>query len=441
MHRDTPCRSSTGRSVGRALVSCVVAVCVTIILLAGALVRPSFAGTTDREFAPVFYELREGSVLVDDCIDCDRATIEIPVRGSFVLTRLAVRIIGSFYALTELDVRGSDGTPVAIRGSGSYHRITDELARFSLEVDIDREGGALSGIGLQSGEVVPEAQWPEIDALASESLDIIRDPLHVYRLRIVAAPRADAVLYELLEGDPRDFSGSFFFDECTICGRPTIPVPVGGRFLLVPAQVGGPNPIDTYRVAALDVATVILEPPFSPPVYHIQGVGTYAAGGEVARLQEMELAVRVGNDADEAIEAFLRSGRVAFPEGVRFPTIDITASGPNPESEILVFTLHLVARPTEEPSARFVRGDCNGDGRINLTDAVEDLRYCFGDASVPCAAACDADADGSPCTGVTDAVLVLTYLFGDGAPPPPPFPECGTVEGEVDCEIAPLSCR
>ena len=62
----------------------------------------------------------------------------------------------------------------------------------------------------------------------------------------------------VLEGNPRDFSGSIFLDECTICGRPTVPVPVGGRFLLVPDQVGGPNPIDSYRVerrpdGALDV--------------------------------------------------------------------------------------------------------------------------------------------------------------------------------------------
>ena len=88
----------------------------------------------------------------------------------------------------------------------------------------------------------------------------------------------------------------------------------------------------------------------------------------------------------------------------------------------------------------FLRGDCNGDGTVDLSDAIRDLLLCFSGAIVPCAAACDTDGDGNPCTGVTDAVSFLTYLFRDGPPPPPPFPDCGTVEGEVDCETPPESC-
>lgn len=42
----------------------------------------------------------------------------------------------------------------------------------------------------------------------------------------------------------------------------------------------------------------------------------------------------------------------------------------------------------------------------------------------------DLNGDGSPCTGVTDGDRLLMYLFRDGAPPPAPFPDCGTVEGD-----------
>jgi hypothetical protein len=79
--------------------------------------------------------------------------------------------------------------------------------------------------------------------------------------------------------------------------------------------------------------------------------------------------------------------------------------------------------PTVPPPPRFVRGDCNDDGEVNLSDA------------------CDTDADGSPCTRVTEGVRVLMYLFRGEAAPPPPFPECGTVEEEVSCATLPVNCQ
>ena len=97
-------------------------------------------------------------------------------------------------------------------------------------------------------------------------------------------------------------------------------------------------------------------------------------------------------------------------------------------------------RTVSEDGIAFVRGDCNDDGNVNISDAVRDFRLCFSGASVPCAAACDTDGDGNPCTGVTDGVRLLTYLFRSGDAPPAPFPDYGTVEGEVDCEIQPVNC-
>ena len=82
--------------------------------------------------------------------------------------------------------------------------------------------------------------------------------------------------------------------------------------------------------------------------------------------------------------------------------------------------------------------------RSRLSDALKDLRFCFGRASVPCAAACDTDGDGNPCTGVTDGVRLLMYLFRGGAPPPPPFPECGPgspSDGGIGCETPPVNCQ
>jgi hypothetical protein len=80
------------------------------------------------------------------------------------------------------------------------------------------------------------------------------------------------------------------------------------------------------------------------------------------------------------------------------------------------------------PSAdgpRFVRGNCDGAGDLDLTDAVRLLGYLFlGDAAPPCLDACD--ADDSAQLDITDAVNVLGYLFLGGAAPAAPFPLAGT---------------
>jgi len=77
----------------------------------------------------------------------------------------------------------------------------------------------------------------------------------------------------------------------------------------------------------------------------------------------------------------------------------------------------------------FLRGDCNGDGRIDVSDPVRHLLGLFG--GVPggdCADACD--ANGDDLQDVSDALYVLRYLFdrpifGAGPPAPPaPWPAC-----------------
>ena len=51
------------------------------------------------------------------------------------------------------------------------------------------------------------------------------------------------------------------------------------------------------------------------------------------------------------------------------------------------------------------------------------------------------DGDGNPCSGVNDGIYLLNHLFRGGSPPPAPFPECGTAEGDVDCATPPAGCQ
>ncbi|MCZ6539724.1 MAG: hypothetical protein O6922_07865 [Chloroflexi bacterium] len=89
------------------------------------------------------------------------------------------------------------------------------------------------------------------------------------------------------------------------------------------------------------------------------------------------------------------------------------------------------------PAARFVRGDANSDGQINLTDGISILGHLFvGDAEPACFAA--AKTTGSP-GGliITDAVFIFTWLFSGGDAPPPPTPSAATYLS-ADCGPDPL---
>lgn len=75
----------------------------------------------------------------------------------------------------------------------------------------------------------------------------------------------------------------------------------------------------------------------------------------------------------------------------------------------------------------FRRGDANGDGALDVSDAVEVLGFLFsGTATLGCLDAADMNASGV--LDVTDAVYWLGFLFLGGPPPPAPFTGCGQAE-------------
>lgn len=88
----------------------------------------------------------------------------------------------------------------------------------------------------------------------------------------------------------------------------------------------------------------------------------------------------------------------------------------------------------------FMRGDCNQDEKVDITDANTVLAAAYQGFDVDCADACDANDDGF--VNLADTVYLLTYLFGFGpAIPSPTFPDCGpdlTLD-EIDC-LDPQHC-
>ncbi|MBI4601956.1 MAG: hypothetical protein HY721_08345 [Planctomycetes bacterium] len=111
--------------------------------------------------------------------------------------------------------------------------------------------------------------------------------------------------------------------------------------------------------------------------------------------------------------------------------------GQNPQGGDMTFEL-TVGEPAAPPS--FSRGDSNGDGKVNLSDAVGSLNYLFlGGASPACPDAADSQDDGK--LDIADPVYLLNWLFLGGcvlAWPPPG--SCGSDPHEDALPECSASC-
>ncbi len=88
---------------------------------------------------------------------------------------------------------------------------------------------------------------------------------------------------------------------------------------------------------------------------------------------------------------------------------------------LVVLLASLSAGGVEAQDVRFVRGDVNVDGRIDITDPIVLLGYQFlGGEVPPCLDAADANDDAVSDVDITDAIHLLAFLFLAGPPPAPP---------------------
>ena len=79
--------------------------------------------------------------------------------------------------------------------------------------------------------------------------------------------------------------------------------------------------------------------------------------------------------------------------------------------------------------ARFIRGDSNHNGQVDVSDAVHALGFLFLGGKAPvCPDATDANDDGK--LDIADPVYVLGFLFLGKGQPPAPFPALGTDPSE-----------
>jgi len=380
------------------------------LLLLSVLPLPIHAGE-----GTVLYRLEKGSTLLDDCPVCLRPPIEWPLEGTFILTLENIGDVTDWYRVDAIDFRTTGQQEYLVNGSGSYLTRLGEGGRvdtqsMSLEMEINGE----AGITLESGEVKADVALPDFDIQVEEQTSSL---VRVFKLHIIARP-VEAVAYEVLPG-------SVFVDDCQDCDRLIVPRPLTGDFLL--SKIDEHPLFATYRLYGIEFQNAEAD-------IGITGWGTYAIGGEVALLQGMDLELAVSVSGSTRSPVLLTSGGNVGMMGRQFPEIEIQVDEKDPSDINHIYKVHLVARPKAVSSPPFRRGDVNGDGSVDLADAVKVLTWLFlGDAPPDCLDAANADHAGD--VGLTDAVYVLTYLFLGGTPPPAPGPIiCGSpVDPSLGC--------
>jgi hypothetical protein len=95
---------------------------------------------------------------------------------------------------------------------------------------------------------------------------------------------------------------------------------------------------------------------------------------------------------------------------LRFDASDL---GSGSVVEAAVDAVTVTTYQCEQP---FICGDTNGDGNVNVTDAVMLIAFVFGDGPAPePIEVADVDCDGE--VNVSDVVSLLNYIFSDGVAP------------------------
>ena len=86
------------------------------------------------------------------------------------------------------------------------------------------------------------------------------------------------------------------------------------------------------------------------------------------------------------------------------------------------------------PPQTFIRGECNDDGVVDVSDASCLLNWQFlGGPPPECVAA--ANTNGDRGIDIADAIYLLGSLFLGGPPPVQPFPACGPGALPLDAQL------
>lgn len=173
---------------------------------------------------------------------------------------------------------------------------------------------------------------------------------------------------------------------------------------------------------ATDAVTVTSTLDWHPPeVFMFSPLQGPAAGGTKVQIYgdafQPGMRVRFGGAESPAVTVLA----AAIAEAVTPPgtgTVAVEVENPDGLAAVAPAGFAYVGE-----SARFVRGDANADGRIDVADGIGILQFLFASGALGCEDAGDVNDDGA--LNIGDAISLLSYVFAQGAAPPPPHGACG----------------
>ncbi len=184
-----------------------------------------------------------------------------------------------------------------------------------------------------------------------------------------------------------------------------------------------------YRVRAFNalgksaysnISSATTEVLLEPEILSIEPAEGPTAGGTAVVIRgrnfQGEVAASIGGAPFEALVVTSREEiQAVTPAGTRGKA-DLAVRTPGGEA---------VLSGTFTYFDSYARGDANGDGRRDLSDAVSILAFLFqGGAAPPCKSVADSNGDAKQ--DIADAIFLLLYLFDGGSAPDPEPVHCSS---------------
>lgn len=173
-------------------------------------------------------------------------------------------------------------------------------------------------------------------------------------------------------------------------------------------------------------------------------VGFWSTDNLGTELLVNEVSTGITNDGNFTSSAYFPedAGAGLFLEGSNLIEIVVNNAGDAANPTGLRVDAFVAVSGGPPAPERFIRGDADGSGGLNITDGIFILNYLFtGGPDPQCSDS--ADADDSGLINITDGIYVLSFLFTGGTEPPAPYPDCGTDPTDDDgipCETTVTPC-